>query len=91
LSPKNGLLGQRPGPGKDGQNNAKTPLLLTSPPENFFFLILTPRLAESVEGLNSSLVLAAGDLWSKKEGANMLAHAVVKGLKTLQRMFIFSI
>jgi len=37
LSPKNGLLGQRPGPGKDGQNNAKTPLLLTSTPEKFFF------------------------------------------------------
>jgi len=34
LSPKNGPLGQRPGPGKDGQNNAKTPLLMTFPPEN---------------------------------------------------------
>jgi len=28
LSPKNGPLVRRPGPGKDGQNNAKTPLLL---------------------------------------------------------------
>jgi len=28
LSPKN-----NPGPGKDGQNNAKTPLLVTFPPE----------------------------------------------------------
>jgi len=26
----------------------------------------TRRLAESVEGLNSSLALAAGDLWPKK-------------------------
>jgi len=26
----------------------------------------TRRLGESVEGLNSSLALAAGDLWSKK-------------------------
>jgi len=34
LSPINGPLGQRPGPGKDGQNNAKTPLLVTLPPEN---------------------------------------------------------
>jgi len=34
LSPKNGPLGQRPGPGKDGQNNTKTPLLVTLPPEN---------------------------------------------------------
>jgi len=33
-----------------------------------FFLILTPRLAESVEGLNSSLALATGDLWPKKGG-----------------------
>jgi len=34
LSKKNGPLGQRPGPGKDGQNNVKTPLLVTTPPEN---------------------------------------------------------
>jgi len=34
LSPKNGPLGQHPGPGKDGQNNIKTPLLVTFPPEN---------------------------------------------------------
>jgi len=33
LSPKNVPLGQRPGPGKDGQNNAKTPLLVSLPPE----------------------------------------------------------
>jgi len=33
LSSKNGPLGQRPGPGKDGQNYAKTPLLVTFPPE----------------------------------------------------------
>jgi len=33
LSPKNGSLGRSPGPGKDGQNNAKTPLLLTLAPE----------------------------------------------------------
>jgi len=33
LSPKNGPLGWRPGPGKDGQNNAKTPLLVTFTPE----------------------------------------------------------
>jgi len=34
LSSKNGPLAQRPGPGKDGQNNTKTPLLVTFPPEN---------------------------------------------------------
>jgi len=36
----------------------------------------TRRLAESVEGLNSSLALTAGDLWPKK-GRPI---AVVKGL-----------
>ena len=46
---------------------------MTFPPEklkpktkNFFFSMTTRRLAESVEGLNSSLALAAGDLWPKK-------------------------
>jgi len=41
LSPKNGPLGQRPGPGEDGQNNIKTPYLWRSPqktsnPKNIF-------------------------------------------------------
>ena len=31
-----------------------------------FFSISTRRLAESIEGLNSSLALVAGDLWPKK-------------------------
>ena len=44
--------------------------------KNFFFSMSTRRLAESVEGLNSILALAAGDLWSKK-GRPI---AVVKGL-----------
>jgi len=38
----------------------------------------TTRLAESIEGLNSSLALAAGDLWPKK-GRPI---AAVKGLNT---------
>ena len=33
-----------------------------------FFSMLTRRLVESVESLNSSLALAAGDLWPKKGG-----------------------
>jgi len=37
-----------------------------------FFSMSARRLAESVEGLNSSLALAAGNLWPKKS---------VKGLK----------
>jgi len=50
LSPKNSPLGRRPGPGKDGQNNAKTPLLVTLPPEKlkpktkFFFPFLLQDL-----------------------------------------------
>jgi len=71
--PENGPLGQRPGPGKDGQNNTKPPLRVTFPPENqkpktknVFFSMSTRRLAESVEGLNSSLVLATGDVWPKR-------------------------
>jgi len=40
--------------------------------------MLTRRLAESVEGLNSFLALAAGDLWPKKGRPT----AAVKGLKT---------
>jgi len=33
LSKKIGLVDWCPGPGKDSQNNAKTPLLVTFPPE----------------------------------------------------------
>jgi len=52
--------------------NGKTPPLVTSPTDNhkakteFFFSIGTKRLPESVEGLNSSLALAAGEFWPKK-------------------------
>jgi len=73
LSPKNGPLGQCPGSGKDDQDNTKTHLLVTFPPgklkpktKNFFFSMWTRRLTESVEGLNGSLALAAGNLWPKK-------------------------
>jgi len=68
FSRKNGPLGQRPGAGKDGQNNVKTPLLVTFPPEKLkpktkvFYFILTTRLAKSVEGLNSSLAQSPGEL-----------------------------
>jgi len=56
---------------------------LQKPPHRnrkMFFSILTRRLAESVEGLNSSLALAAGNLWPK--------HCeVVKGLKHLEPVY----
>jgi len=48
--------------------------------KKLFFSISTRRLAESVEGLNSSLTLTTGDLWPKKGWS----IAVVKGLKTWQ-------
>ena len=69
LSPKKIPLGRGPGPGKDGQNNAKTPLLVTLPPEKLIpkkkknVLICNSRLAESVECLNSSLAQSPGELW----------------------------
>jgi len=43
-----------------------------------FFSMSAKRLAESVEGLHSSLAIAVGDLWPKK-GQPI---AVVKGLRT---------
>jgi len=52
--------------------NSRKPLLKM---KNVFSM-LTRRLAESVEGLNSSLVLVAGNLWPKKGWP----IAVVKGL-----------
>jgi len=64
LSPKNGPLGWRPGLGKDGQNNTKTPLLVTFPPEKLkpktkiFFSILTTGLCwirRGIEQLSSSI------------------------------------
>jgi len=68
LSPKNGPSGWRQEPGKDGQNNAKTSLLVTFSPKtlkpktkkNFF--CLATRNAESAEGLNSSLAQSPGEL-----------------------------
>jgi len=62
------LFDGRPGPGKVGHKNAKTPPLVTLPQKNpkpkteNFFKLGTTRLAESVEGLNTSLAAAAGEL-----------------------------
>jgi len=50
--------------------------LQKTPNRKTFFSISTKRLAESVEGLNSTLALAAGDFWPKK-GRPIVA---VKGL-----------
>jgi len=57
LSQNNGTIGWGPGPGKCIQKHShlwRSPRKL-SPKTKIFFLILTTRLTESVEGLNSSL------------------------------------
>ena len=77
------VKGWGPGPAKYFQNFQNMPSLWRhlqkTPTENEkrFFSMSTRRLAESVEALNSSLALAAGDLWPNK-GRPI---AVVKGLK----------
>ena len=59
----------RPGPRKVGHKNAKTPPFVTAPQENpnpkteiFFFWLETTRLSEYIEGLNTSLAPAGGEL-----------------------------
>jgi len=47
--------------------------------KKLFFLMSTRRLAEIVEGLNSSLALAAGDLWPKKGESIYLLARSLKG------------
>jgi len=72
LSEKNGSIGWGPGPAKGGQNFQNTSTCGSPPSEpptenkKRFCSISTRRLAESVEGLNNSLTLAAGELWPKK-------------------------
>jgi len=68
LSQNFGLLDWRPGPVKVGQKTQNTPNLRASPkraphPNQKIFLLIEPRgLAASVEGLNISLAIAAGEL-----------------------------
>ena len=84
-------MGWNSGPGKGGQKNAKIPPLVTFPPANakpkakkIFFSMSSRRLAESVEGLNSSLTLAAGDLWPKNcEPIDWLARSL-KGYEVVK-------
>ena len=60
-------MGWRPGPVKVCQKNKNTPICEPLPGEpltqiNNFFLIEPRRPAASVEGLNNSLAVAAGEL-----------------------------
>jgi len=68
LSQNNDSMVWGPGPDKDGPKNAKTPPLMAFLLENAksktktFFSISTRRLADFVEGLNSSLAQSPGEL-----------------------------
>ena len=68
LSQKNGSMGWGPGPAKDGllfqnMSSLRRHLPKTPPKQKIvFFSILTTRLAESVQGLNSSLAQPPGEL-----------------------------
>jgi len=68
LSQNFGLLDWRPGPVKVGQKKQNTPTLRASPrrtphPNQKILFLIEPRsLAASVEGLNNSLAIAAGEL-----------------------------
>jgi len=87
LSPKNGPLGRRPGPGKNGQNNAKTPLLVTFPPEKlkpktkkffFDFDYKTFCIRRGFEQLSSS---SGWWVMAKRVPAPILAISGRKGLR----------
>ena len=67
LCQKNGSMGWGPGPAKCGllfQNMSFCDISSRKPPpkQKIVFSILTTRLAESVEGLNSSLAQSPGEL-----------------------------
>jgi len=79
-----GLFDGRPGQGKVGHKNVKTPHLWRPPKrnpkpktENYYFWLGPRSLSESVEGLNTSLAAAAGELWPK-ERATIVARAGCK-------------
>jgi len=63
LSHNNGPMGWGPGPGKSSQNSPICGVPLENPhrKRKIFFSISATRLAESVEGLNSSLAQSPGE------------------------------
>jgi len=86
LSPKNGPLQWRPRPGKDGQNNTKTSLLVTYPQKSsnpkrknfiFDFDYNTCWIRRGFEQLSSSIAWRVRGLQSS---ARKVAHAGLKGL-----------
>jgi len=91
LSQGNGSMDWGPGSGKGGQKCEKLPSLwrhlqkTPNPKRKAFFSISTRRLAESVEGLNSSLALAAGQVIGLQSFSKKVAHA---GLKRSQVAYL---
>ena len=63
------------------KNKKKNP----KPKGTIFFLILTKRLVDSAEGLNSSLAQSTGELWSCKKLQTLVEKlavvSLVKGFK----------
>jgi len=57
----------------------RSPQKTSNPKRKTFFLMSTRRLAESIEGLNSSLALVAGDLWPKKDVPKCWRARLLKG------------
>ena len=55
-----------------------------TPKQKLFFSMSTRRLAESLEGLNSSVALADGDLWPQKGEPIYWLVRSLKGLLWLQ-------
>jgi len=74
LSQKIGSLVWRPGSGKIGQKDVKSTPTCDDPhnepqtKKEIFFSFSTSGLAESVDGLNSSLAESTGELWRCKLG-----------------------
>jgi len=85
LSPNNGPMDWGPGPSKDDQNNAKSRLLVSYPPEKlkpktktffFDFNFKTSCIRRGFEQLSSSIAWRVIGLQSS---ARKLAHAGLKG------------
>jgi len=90
LSKNFGSLDWRPGLVKVGQKFKNPPTLrphprrTLNPNQKMFFLIETRRLAASVEGLNSSLATAAGELWPKNCRPLQWPARTLKGVNCLK-------
>ena len=82
LSQKSGSMGWGPGPAKISKTCFLCDVTSRNPPtknEKLFFFILTTRLAESVDGLDSSLAQSPGELYDCKAPARFGAFAGLKG------------